>query len=323
MRADYDIVCVNDQRGSGLSAWAAARLRRKPIMIQPQTQGSLSGRHPAQTGALAAFNRAATFPIRVVYGRADAVSGIAKSILDEARALGVDEARLHYMPNPFNASAFAPLDPQRRTAMRESLGWRASDLVFLFTGRLSLEKGLKELLTAWRDAAAPDWKLALAGPAMPGHPWDLSEWLADFVRQHGLGERVALLGACEPARLAQIMAAADAAVLPSHFEAQGLAAVEAMACGLPIVATDVGGIPDFVVPGVNGLLVPPRDVPALGAALREMAGILADAERRRQWSAAARASVLPFDQDAVLGRFAQVLEGLAVNRSSRPQHHGI
>jgi glycosyltransferase involved in cell wall biosynthesis len=322
MRSQYDIICVNDQRGSGLAAWAAARLRRKALVIQPQTEGSLSGRHPAQSGVVAALNRAVTLPIRFVYGRADAISGISRSILDEARALGVEEARLHYMPNPFSASAFAPLDPQQRTAVRESLGWSPGDLVFLFTGRLSLEKGLKDLLTAWPGAAAPHWRLVLAGPAMPGHPWDLGAWIAGFVREHRLEQRVTTLGACTPERLARIMASADVAVLPSHFEAQGLAAVEAMACGLPIVATNVGGLPDFVVDGVNGLLVPPHDPRALGAALQKIDGILTHPDRRREWSMAARAAVLPFDQDAVLGRFAGVLEDLAAHGRRTTGPHG-
>jgi glycosyltransferase involved in cell wall biosynthesis len=83
-----------------------------------------------------------------------------------------------------------------------------------------------------------------------------------------------------------------------------------MGCGLPIVATNVGGHREFITEGANGLLVPPHDVRALGTALEQMAGLLADPERRRELRAAARAAVLPFDQDTVLDRFAQVLEDL-------------
>jgi len=311
VRARFDVVCVSDPRGSALAAWLAARLRRRPLLIQPHTEGALSGVHPGKTGIAAAVNRLATWPARAIYARADAVAGVTRAMLVEARSIGMRPSALHYLPNPFDASMFAPASDDARRALRSSFGWSPDDIVFLFTGRLSVEKGLKELLAAWRDVARPEWKLALAGPAMPGHPWDVSVWIESFVREQGLEGRVSMLGPCEPRELANRMAAADVAVQPSHFEAQGLAAVEAMGCGLPIVATDVGGHRESIVNGVNGLLVPPRDARALGAALRQMADIVADRDRSRQWRAAARASVLPFDQEEVLGRFAGVLEDLA------------
>jgi glycosyltransferase involved in cell wall biosynthesis len=307
----YDLIFVSDPRGSAIAAWIAARRRGAPWVIEPHTEGALSGVHPGKRGAAGAINRWLTLPVRRIYARADAVAGVTMGMLDEARSLGVNESRLHYAPNPFDASVFAPVDSETRRKLRQSYGWGADDVVFLFTGRLSIEKGLRELLEAWRDVARPGWKLALAGPAMPGHAWDLGGWIAGFVRQHALESSVTLLGACAQAELAKRMAAADAAVQPSHFEAQGLAAVEAMACGLPIVASDAGGHREFIRPGVNGLLTPPRDVAALSRALVEMARIVGDPALRTQWSAAARAAVMPFEQEAVLGRFTRLLEQLA------------
>jgi len=317
MRAHFDVVCVSDPRGSALAAWVAARLRRRPLLIQPHTEGALSGAHPGKTGVAAAVNRWATWPARIIYSRADAVAGVTRAMLVEARSIGMSQPGLHYLPNPFDASMFAPASDESRRALRSSFGWSPGEIVFLFTGRLSVEKGLKDLLLAWREVARPEWKLALAGPAMSGHPWDVSAWIESFVHVNALDGRVSMLGACAPTELARRMAAADIAVQPSHFEAQGLAAVEAMGCGLPIVATDVGGHRESIVHGVNGLLVPPRDTRALGAALLQMTDILADPDHRRKWRAAARASVLPFDQDEVLGRFASVLEDLAAHASMR------
>jgi glycosyltransferase involved in cell wall biosynthesis len=310
MQEPCDVICVSDPRGSAIAAWIASRLRGRPLLIQPHTEGALSGSHPAKTGLAAALHRWATWPARVIYARADAVAGVTRAMLDEARSMGMAEARLHYLPNPFDASLFAPAGDAARRSLRESFGWEPHETVFLFTGRLSIEKGLRELLTAWRDVARPGWRLVLAGPSMPGHAWDLGAWIESFVQTHGLSASVSLLGACGRSELARRMAAADAAVQPSHFEAQGLAAVEAMGCGLPIVATNVGGHREFITEGANGLLVPPHDVRALGTALEQMAGLLADPERRRELRAAARAAVLPFDQDTVLDRFAQVLEDL-------------
>lgn len=319
IREECDVICVSDQRGSGIAGWAAARLRGRPVLIQPHTEGSLSGRHPDKRGLAAMLNRALTWPVRSIYGRADAVAGITRSILDEARRLGIADSRLHYLPNPFDARQFAPVEGEARRRMRETLGWRPDDVVFLFTGRLSIEKGLKELLRAWRGVVGAGWRLVLVGPAMAGHQWDLGGWLDAFVHDHALEGSVTRWGQAPPQTVARLMSAADAAVLPSYYEAHPLAAVEAMACGLPIVASRVGSVPDFVVPGENGLLVPPRDVPALAAALREMVAVVTDEPRRARWRAAARSAALAFDEDAVLPRYVGVLEDLAGASSATVQ----
>src|SRR5439155_25916613 len=104
------------------------------------------------------------------------------------------------------------------------------------------------------------------GPDMPGHVWDGGPAIHAFVAEHGLGDRVRVYGpASDPARLYR---AADLFVQPSHFEAFGISAIEAMASGVAVVASAVGGLRDFLVDGSNALLVPPRSPQPLGVALR-------------------------------------------------------
>jgi glycosyltransferase involved in cell wall biosynthesis len=121
---------------------------------------------------------------------------------------------------------------------------------------------------------------------MTGHAWDAGAPGRAFVERHGLGEAVRFVGPL--ADVAPMIKAADLVVQPSHFEALGLSAIEALACGVPLVASAVGGLLDFVVDGENGRLCPPQDPPALAACI---APLLSDTVARARLAARARASV--------------------------------
>jgi glycosyltransferase involved in cell wall biosynthesis len=107
--------------------------------------------------------------------------------------------------------------------------------------------------------------------------------LAAEIERHGLDGRVRLAG--ELTDVSDILASADVFVLPTTYESLPMSILEAMAAGLPVVASNVGGVPELVVDGRTGLLVPPRDVPALAEALR---ALLSDAARRRSMGEAGR-----------------------------------
>ena len=132
----------------------------------------------------------------------------------------------------------------------------------LYAGRLSAEKGVLELLDAARGLP-----LVVVGDGP--------------LRRRVPGAR----GFVPPAELGSYYERAAVVVVPSRREGYGIVAREAMAYGRPVVATDVGGLPDAVVHGETGLLVPPRDPQALRAALERLLG---DAELRRRLGVAAR-----------------------------------
>jgi glycosyltransferase involved in cell wall biosynthesis len=143
---------------------------------------------------------------------------------------------------------------------------------------------------------------------MPDHPWDVSDELRRLVEQQDLAGSVRFAGAQPADAIAWWLRAADFAIQPSHFEAMGLAAAEAMAAGLPVIASDTGGYRDFVVHEQNGLLVTPRDVSALSQAITRLA---VDAPLRAELGRRARATAEQFDEAIVLERFAHVIDGLA------------
>src|SRR5258708_4226482 len=167
-----------------------------------------------------------------------------------------------------------------------------------------------ELLEAWRRLQPSDALLVIAGPDMTGHPWDAGGPGRAFVEQHGLGARIRFVGPL--ADVAPMIKAADLVVQPSHFEALGLSAIEALACGVPLVAWAAGGLPEFVAAGETGRLCPPQDPAALAACIGPL---LTDSAARAQLGSHARASVLQeYDELAVFGRMRALFDRLAVTR---------
>jgi glycosyltransferase involved in cell wall biosynthesis len=211
-----------------------------------------------------------------------------------------------YVPNPVDTTRFAPATPDERRALRAKLGLGESDVVAVFVGRLSREKGAVELATAWATVE-PKAKVVFIGPPMTGHDWDVSGNVSRIARESRASGTFRLLGGQPPDVVASWLRAADFAVQPSHFEAMGLAAAEEMAAGLPVIATDTGGYRDFIVSGENGLLVPPKDITALGAAITKMVD---SADLRARLAARARQTGAMFDEAKVLETLAQVVDRL-------------
>jgi glycosyltransferase involved in cell wall biosynthesis len=220
----------------------------------------------------------------------------------------VNRDRVWYLPNAIDMTHFRPAEPGERDRLRHQLGLPIDRVICLFVGRLSREKGLLDLLEAWRLLQPSDGLLVVAGPDMTGHAWDAGAPGRAFVERHGLQDSVRFAGPLSD--VAPMIKASDLVVQPSHFEALGLSAIEALACGVPLVASAVGGLLDFVVDGDNGRLAPPQDPPALAAALGPL---LSDAPARARLASRARASVLKeYDELAVFGRMRALFDRLAV-----------
>ncbi|MCC7416673.1 MAG: glycosyltransferase family 4 protein [Acidobacteria bacterium] len=299
-RATYDVVCCVDYRGIGVAAIAARPVTGRPVVLQAQTAGVLQG------GSLA--SRVGKAVPRAFYRRADAFACISRDIERETLSCGISRGRVHHLPNAIDMRHFAPSAADERRAVRRQHGLADDAVVCLFVGRLSREKGVMELLEAWRSVSGA--VLIVAGPDMEHHPWDVGPAARAYARAHGLEPSVRFPGPI--ADVAPLIGAADIVVQPSHFEALGLSAIEALACGVPVVATATGGLLDFVVEGHNGLLCPPHDPAALARAIRRLVD---DPSLRRRLAERARASVREdYDEQAVFSRFAALLGAAAGRR---------
>ncbi len=177
----------------------------------------------------------------------------------------------------------------------------------LFLGRLEPAKGTAELLDA----------VALLAPRFPqlrlvmGGNGDLDGFRRGAAAR-GIADRIALPGWLDAAARDAELARASVFCLPSHAEGLPMAVLEAMAAGKAVVASSVGGIPELVQDGINGLLVPPHDAAALAAAL---ARLLGDDGLRARLGAQARATVeAQYSTQAVCGLLAAIYNDLAGTR---------
>jgi glycosyltransferase involved in cell wall biosynthesis len=224
---------------------------------------------------------------RRVFDHAGWITACSVDLADRAVAIGADRGRTEVVPYGVDTARFAPR-PEGRSATRETYGLGRGPLVFA-AGRLVSKKGFEYLIDAMVPLAArvPDVRLVIAGDG------DLAADLAARAARAGAG-RVHLLGNQPQDAIARLSAAADAIAVPSIVDTAGNVdglpnfALEALASGTPVVATDVGGLPQVVTDGVTGRLVRSRDAPALATAL---AGILADPGAARALGARARARV--------------------------------
>ena len=176
----------------------------------------------------------------------------------------------------------------------------------LSVGAVVPRKGFDVLIPALATLGDLKWKLTIAGDRTRDR--DCAARLDADIARHALGNRIEVLGAVSPQRLAMLYTQADMFVLASRFEGYGMAYAEAVAHGLPVVGSKAGAIPD-TVPSEAGLLVDAGDVPALAQALRRVIG---DADLRPRMASAARAAapLLPtWRQSADI--FACALETLA------------
>ena len=210
---------------------------------------------------------------------------------DVALRWGLQPERVSVLPNP---APEVPVLPSREE-LRAELGLDGN--VVVFAGRLGPQKAVGVLVRALRDV--PDVSLVVAGdgPERAG--------LEREVRDLELDGRVSFLGAVPRERVLGLFHAADASVLPSAWENFPHTVVEALAVGCPVIATAVGGVPEVVRDGENGLLVEPGDPHALGAAI---ARYFADGELRGRLASAAPGSVAAYSEEAVFSAIEAELQ---------------
>jgi glycosyltransferase involved in cell wall biosynthesis len=198
--------------------------------------------------------------------------------------------------NGRDPAIFQP-NPAARARIRAQFGLTQGRVVVLAVARLVAHKGHAELAQAMREVDAELW---VVGERLPS---DRGPDMEAALRGAGLGGRLRMLG--YRADVADLLAAADIFALPSSFEGLPMSAIEAMLCGLPVVASAVSGPMELVQPDITGLLVPPREVAPLRAALRRL---VAHPEQRRTMGEAGRQRALArYTEDAVRERTLDLL----------------
>ncbi len=206
---------------------------------------------------------------QAIIARAQRLIATCSDEVFELSRLGADLGRVQLLPCGVNLQAFRPDGP------REARDRRRHRLVAV--GRLVERKGLSTVVAALGQL--PDTELVVAGgpDASELDGDEEAQRLRALASHHGVADRLQLRGRVHPADVPALLRSADVVVCVPWYEPFGMVAVEAMACGVPVVASAVGGMLDTVIDGETGIHVPPRDPHRLAQALGTLLG---DAPRR-------------------------------------------
>ena len=286
-RQPPDVLLVVDSTAY-FGAWLAARVLRVPAIMAFQGWIYSPGKRGVYRPTVAAIYKLSVhFCIRF----APLIACLSREIRDGLLARGARGDRLWLAPNCVDLALWRT--DKRGAHQREQR-------TVLFVGRFSEEKGLRFLLQAAPAVVAriSEARFRLVGSDEP----DDGEYRR-MARELGVLAHVDFGGKLPREELPGIYADADVLAVPSLAEGHALAPMEALACGTPVVGSDIPGICDSVDDGATGLLVPPREPAALADAL---CGLLADPERLDSMSRAARPSVERFSWERRIREFPAV-----------------
>lgn len=318
-RGRYDVVMAHGLKVLFLPAVLTSLIGSRPCVIKVESSIELEEEISAESLRRMGLSRssppiAAWRALRLaLVRRADCLVAISAEIAERLVRMGVAPERIRFIPNGIDVERFRPASPAERLALRRRLGLPADRIVLTFTGRLSRAKGLPLLLEVWRELVAAGRPLHLVLVGGGGQSFDDCEGeLRAFIERHGLQGTVTLPGIVS--NVPEWLQASDLFVFPSEYEGFPLAVLEAMACGLPVVATRVGAVPDAVIEGEHGALADPKNPEQLRAALLR---VLEQPSRWAAMSAAGRRTAVEhFSLAAVTDRYAALLRELAGRRGA-------
>lgn len=240
----------------------------------------------------------------------DRVICLSRASFEAARRAGLPAVKLEVLANGIDLSPFDAPPLEGRAAVRAKHGIAQDAPLIITVAVLRPEKGIDRLVAAMPMIcnACPGAHLLVVGNG----PQFGS--LQSQIAALGLEEAVTLVGFRED--VPDLMRSADIFVLPTLNDALPTVVMEAMAAGLPVVASDVGGLSDMMVSGVEGALVPPDDVPALGTAVLSL--LLNPAMRKKSGSAARSRAEREFTLQGQVARLSEIYKQLvSANRAGQ------
>ncbi len=295
-RRDYDIIHAHCVSTASIGAAAGARIARRPALMKPSLGGA-DGEISKIVGS--PFAKLATSVLRGVDRFAVLDSGIAEELAE----LGICRDRLTHVPNGLDLDRFKPATSEERKQIRARLGLPDGPIA-LFVGQIIKRKGVDRLLEVWGEVLASinDAWLVFVGEG------DLSQ----AVRERAAlpASRILYLGVRRD--IPELMRAANVFVLPSRNESFGNVMVEAMACGLPLIAGRTGIAGRLAIDSIAGRLVDPERADEIAYALSE---ILGSAEQAAKLGSRGRELARQFDYRQVAARYLEIYEEMLKERA--------
>ncbi|WP_284152459.1 glycosyltransferase family 4 protein [Desulfofustis limnaeus] len=217
--------------------------------------------------------------------RIDVIIAISKEIEQEMRVIAVDPSRIVSIPNGVDCSRFAEMEAQHRLHTRYDMGFTPSDVLLLFVGRLVQRKGLDLVLQCWpRLSLRENLHLLIVGSG-ENQDDSIEQQARDLINRNSL-RNIHFLG--EVTNPEDYMPVTDIFLFPSRLEGFPNVLLEAMASGLPTVASAIGGTVDLIIDGQNGLLFDRDDSEQM---LGKIEMLIEDADLRKRLGKNGRTSV--------------------------------
>ena len=286
--ARFDLVAVHLAYFQADAVVVTARARGRPVWVKVAADGHF--------GEIARMRRAVPLTPLIGLRWASRVQATSDAIANELKAIGVRDERVARIPNGVDVLRFCPAEPLEARSLRAVANLPQDAVIVLFAGRLAEHKGINDLLRAWALLNLPRTLLLLVGSANTMDKVKLGFETDDI-----------LIRPWTP-QIDQYYRAADIFVLPSHVEGMSNALLEAMATGLPVIATRVGASESMIDDARNGLLVNTGKPAELATALRRL---IADPTLRARLGREARSTILDhFSIGRVVDRLESAYEEL-------------
>ncbi len=295
-RADYDIVHFHTSRAHSMAPFARGHARALIVTRRMDYR-------PNRLFAPYLYNRAV-----------DAVAAISGGVADSLGEAGVARDHVEIIPSGVDCEHFRPATPAERDAARARLAIKRDDFLVGTVGMLEERKGHRYLLEAIATlnrarGEASRIKCAIAGDGAK------RDELAYLAQDKAIANDTLFLGMIADSR--QLLDALDVFVFPSLKEGLGVALLEAMGCGLPVIATRAGGVIDVIEDARNGMMVAPGDAMSIADAIEALAK---DAPRRAQLAAAGRLRVIEnFSMDAMTRKTIDLYRACLARRAPDAQ----
>lgn len=250
-----------------LSSWVGMELKKTQPLQQVHTYHSLAAVKYKSVSTIPMIAKTRLQVEKTLLETADRVVATSPQEKEHMRSLVSSKGKIDIISCGTDIERFGSI---ARATARRQLGIAPETKVVLYVGRFDRRKGIETLVRAVSRSAVPkaDLKLIIGGGWRAGESDGKErDRIGSIVEELGLSDITSFPGALSREILPAYYAAADVCVVPSHYEPFGLVAIEAMACGTPVIASDVGGLKYTVVPQETGLLAPPKNEAAFAEAL--------------------------------------------------------
>ena len=275
----FDVIHAHWVIPTGFIAAVAGMITKTPLVVHL---------HGSEVFVLK-YSRVLGHVGRWVYRRARRVVACSADLMRRSLEVGLDPAKSEAIPTAVDVGRFSE-DEDSALALRRRMGLQQDAQVILAPGRLVYRKGFEHLVEAMPSILErhPQARCIIVGDG------DLRDALRSQAEEIGVGEQLLMPGPVLWGEMVGYYSAADVLVVPSVVDHSGNmdglpnVLVEGMACGRPVVATRVAGIPEVIRDGENGLLIEPEDADALARAIN---GLLDSEDERRRLGQAAKSTV--------------------------------